>query len=91
MKMDAASESRLNIRASAQQKEMLARAARAAHMNVSQFVLTVAMAAASKALAEEVRLEVPLEEFDELWKAMDEARPAPRLKEALMQPPTWDA
>ncbi len=89
--MDTAAESRLNIRTSPEQKELLARAARAAHMNVSQFVLSVAMAAAARTLDEQSRLSISLDEFEELWKAMDDATPAPRLKEALGQPPAWDA
>ncbi|BCM89927.1 hypothetical protein IAD21_01777 [Abditibacteriota bacterium] len=84
-------EDRLSIRADANQKSMLARAARAQHMNVSQFVLQASLSAAQRVIEEESRIVVSPEEYEWLCKVMDEpATPAPRLGAALAQKPVWD-
>ena len=84
-------ENRLSIRANAGQKTVLARAARAQHMNVSQFVLQASLSAAEKVIEQENRIVVSPEEYDWLCQIMDQpAAPAPRLRAALAQTPVWD-
>jgi len=83
-------EDRLSIRADAGQKLVLAQAAGARHMNVSQFVLQASLREAEKVIHEETILRVSAEEYAWLAKIMDEAVPAPRLREALSVPPVWD-
>ena len=70
---------------------MLARAAKAQHMNVSQFVLQASLAAARQVIEQENRVLVSIEEYEWLCQIMDEpATPAPRLRAALAQKPVWD-
>ena len=83
-------EARLSIRANSSQKNLLSRAATARHMNVSQFVLGVSLREAEQILEEENRIIVSAEEYEWLVKLMDEAVPAPRLREALRRKPVWD-
>ena len=83
-------EDRLSIRANAGQKSLLAQAARARHMNVSQFVLQASLREAQKVVVEESVLMVSPEEYVWLSRIMDEAVSAPRLSEALRQKPVWD-
>ena len=86
-----AKENRLSIRTNAGQKTVLARAARAQHMNVSQFVLQASLSAAEKVIEQESRIVVSPEEYDWLCQVMDQpAAPAPRLRAALAQTPVWD-
>ena len=84
-------QSRLSIRANAGQKSVLARAARAQHMNVSQFVLQASLNAAQKVIEQENLVMVSPEEYEWLCQVMDEpAKATPRLKTALEQKPVWD-
>ena len=83
-------EVRLSIRANANQKSVLARAATARHMNVSQFVLGASLREAEQVIDEETRIVVSPEEYEWLIKLMDEATPAQRLREAFRQKPVWD-
>jgi uncharacterized protein (DUF1778 family) len=85
-------EDRLSIRANLAQKGLLAQAAQARHMNVSQFVLQASLREAEEVLSEESRILSSPEEYAWLCKLMDEAsNEAPRLREALSQKPVWDA
>jgi uncharacterized protein (DUF1778 family) len=86
-------EIRLSIRTSRTQKALLARAASASHMNVSQFVLGASLREAEHVVDAETRITVSAEEYDWLIKLMDGATPStpkPRLREALDQKPVWD-
>ena len=84
-------EERLSIRANPNQKTVLARAAKARHMNVSQFVLQASLSEAERVLQEETRILVSAEEYERLCQIMDEAPvDAPRLRAALTQRPLWD-
>jgi len=83
-------ETRLSIRANPSQKSLLSRAAMARHMNVSQFVLGASLREAEHVIVEETQIVVSAEEYDWLVKLMDEARPAPRLHEAVHQKAVWD-
>ena len=87
-------EVRLSIRANPTQKTMLARAAAARHMNVSQFVLGASLREAEDVISEESRIVLSADEYDWLVTLMDDATPPtpkPRLREALNQKPVWDA
>jgi uncharacterized protein (DUF1778 family) len=86
-----AKDDRLSIRANPGQKDLLASAARARHMNVSQFVLQASLREAEQIVREETTVVVSPEEYAWLSRVMDEATPAPRLREALGRPPVWDA
>lgn len=88
---DGAKEGRLSIRANERQKATLARAAQARHMNVSQFVLQVSLQVAEEIVREEAVLRISAEEYEWLARTMDEARPAPRLAQALATKPVWNA
>lgn len=85
-------ETRLSIRANSSQKSVLARAAKARHMNVSQFVLQASLTAAEEVIEQENRILISPEEYQWLCQIMDApATPAPRLSAALTQKPVWDA
>jgi uncharacterized protein (DUF1778 family) len=84
-------EDRLSIRANPRQKTVLAQAAKARHMNVSQFVLQVSLSEAERVLKEETQVIVSAEEYEWLCQLLDAPpHPAPRLREALAQKPVWD-
>lgn len=88
---DVHKESRLSIRANEGQKMLLAQAASMQNMNMSQFVLQTALAAASKVVQEDSRIVLSTEEYAWLVKTMDKApTDAPRLREALAKKPVWD-
>ncbi len=85
-------ENRLSIRADLAQKNFLAEAARVRHMNLSQFVLQASLKEAEQVISEEKRIILSADEYAWACKLMDEApRDAHRLREALAQPPVWDA
>jgi len=84
------SEVRLSIRANASQKTLLARAASASHMNVSQFVLGASLREAENIIDADTRIVVSPDDYEWLVKLMDEAAPAPRLREAFRQKTVWD-
>lgn len=84
-------EERLSIRANSSQKTVLARAAKAQHTSISQFVLQASLREAQKVIEEENRLAVSPEEYGWLCGIMDApATPAPRLRAALAQKPVWE-
>lgn len=84
-------ENRLSIRANSGQKTMLARAATARHMNISQFVLQASLHAAEAVIEEETRVVLSPQDYEWLCQLLDEpAKPAPRLRAALAQRPVWD-
>ena len=85
-------EMRLSIRANQSQKSILARAATARHMNVSQFVLGASLREAEQIISDESRIVLSPDEYDWLVKYMDEpTTPKPQLREALLQKPVWEA
>lgn len=87
---DLVREERLSIRANPDQKSVLARAAKAQHMNVSQFVLQVSLREAERVIRDETQILVSPQEFERLCEIMDKATPAPRLKAALARKAVWD-
>jgi len=84
-------EDRLSIRANQNQKSVLAQAATARHMNVSQFVLQASLREAEQVIREESVLAVSPADYSWLVQIMDEGHPAPQLREALKSTPVWDA
>lgn len=61
-------------------------------MNISQFALGVSLHEAEQILSEDAHIVLSAEEYDWLVKFMDEpTTPKPRLREALLQKPVWDA
>ena len=84
-------ENRLSIRANPDQKSALTRAARARHMNLSQFVLQASLSEAKRVIQDETQVEVTPEEYEWLCQAMDAAPgAAPRLREAMARKAVWD-
>lgn len=92
---------RLHIRTSPSQKALLARAARARHLNVSQFVLQACLEAAEKAVQEEKArdavpevanvLKVSAAEYNWLLQKLEEApQDNPALRRLLSEAPTWN-
>lgn len=82
---------RLSIRANSNQKSILARAATARHMNVSQFVLGASLREAEQVINDETRIVLSADEYDWLVRYMDEPPTfKPRLREAVHQTPVWD-
>ena len=82
---------RIDVRASAQVKQLLQDAARACHKNVSEFLLDVGIAAANQALADRNRF--VLDEAQ--WQAFQQALERPvqhkaRLKKLLAEPGMLD-
>ena len=64
-------ESRLSVRASESDKALLARAAHARHMNVSQFVLEVSLDAAHTILADQTEFRLPPEQWEAFCQRLD--------------------
>ena len=67
----AGKELRLSIRTSAPEKDILWRAARARHMNISQFVLQVSLDAASAILADQTEFRLTPEEWEAFCERLD--------------------
>jgi uncharacterized protein (DUF1778 family) len=73
---------RLSIRASEPQKTLLSQAARARHMNTSQFVLQVSLDAAQAILTDQTVFTLTPEQWDEFQRRLDEpARVIPALQQ----------
>lgn len=80
-------EHRLSIRATEYEKELLARAAQAAHTNVSQFVLQTSLAAAAEILVDQTEFRLPKEQWEAFCQRLDEApKVIPALQELLREP-----
>ncbi len=83
---DAKSE-RIDVRASAPVKQLLQEAARAAHKNVSEFLLDAGIVAANQALADRVRFELTPEKWRAFQAALDRpVKSKPKLKKLLSAP-----
>lgn len=75
-------ESRLSIRASEPDKTLLAQAARARRMNMSQFVLEASLEAARSIIADQTEFRLPPEQWAAFCQRLDEA---PKTIPALRQ------
>ncbi len=82
---------RIDVRASAQVKQLLQNAARACHKNVSEFLLDAGIVAANQALADRTRFELD----EQQWHAFEQALDRPvqkkdRLRGLLADPGVLD-
>lgn len=87
----ASKQSRLNIRASESDKDLIERAAQALEMSVSEFVLQRAVADAQAVLAETTRFRLPKRQWEEFCALLDAPpRPLPKLRKLLTTPGVFD-
>lgn len=78
---------RIDVRASATVKQLLQEAARAAHKNVSEFLLDAGIVAANQTLADRVRFELSPQQWEAFQAALDQPVSAkPQLKKLLNEP-----
>lgn len=78
---------RIDVRASTPVKQLLQEAARAAHKNVSEFLLDAGIVAANQTLADRLRFDLPPEKWDAFQAALDQpVSTKPRLKKLLNEP-----
>ncbi|WP_374088439.1 DUF1778 domain-containing protein [Methylomicrobium lacus] len=84
MENSTAKESRLNIRCDARARELLDKAATYAHVSISEFVLTHALAAAEKIVQAHENITLQPEDFHAFLAALDTpTEPNPALKKAF--------
>jgi uncharacterized protein (DUF1778 family) len=78
---------RLNIRATAEVKNLVEEAARTTHMTASAFVLQAALRSAQEVLADQTRFVLPEEQWAEFSALLDRpAREIAALKQAAARP-----
>lgn len=85
-------ETRLSIRASEPEKAILTQAARARHMNTSQFVLQASLDAAQAVLVDQTEFRLPAEQWEEFCRRLD-APPTliPALRQLFSEPDPFGA
>lgn len=82
---------RIDVRASAQVKQLLQNAARACHKNVSEFLLDAGIIAANQALADRTRFELSETQWQEFERALDRpVQQKERLRALLADPGVLD-
>lgn len=82
---------RLNIRATQHQKDVISRAARIKNTTVSDFVLKRAYQDAQDIVGEQTRFELPPSQWREFCKALDSPpRDIPELRKLLTEPSVFD-
>ena len=82
---------RIDVRASEPVKQLLQDAARAAHKNVSEFLLDAGINAANQTLAARARFELAPVQWRKFQAALDRpVRAKPRLKKLLAKPGLLD-
>lgn len=80
-------EKRLSIRATEPEKAILAQAARARHMNVSQFVLQASLDAANAVLAEQTEFCLPPDQWEAFCQRLDAPpKVIPELRQLFSEP-----
>ena len=85
-------ETRLSIRASESEKSILAQAARARHINTSQFVLQASLDAAHAILVDQTEFKLPLEQWEVFCTRLDEpATSIPALVKLFQEPDPFHA
>lgn len=78
---------RIDVRATLPVKQLLQEAARAAHKNVSEFLLDAGILAANQMLADRRRFELSAEQWEAFQSALDQPVTArPKLKQLLGEP-----
>lgn len=84
MEKSTAKESRLNIRCDVRARELLDKAATYAHVSVSEFVLSHALASAEKVVQANENITLKPEDFHAFLAALDlQTKPNPALKKAF--------
>ena len=79
-------ETRLSIRASEPEKAILAKAARARHLNTSQFVLQASLDAAHEILSEQSEFRLPPAQWQAFCERLDKpARVIPALRDLFSE------
>ena len=82
---------RIDVRATLPVKQLLQEAARAAHKNVSEFLLDAGILAANQMLADRRRFELSAEQWEAFQSALDQPVTArPKLKKLLGEPGLLD-
>jgi uncharacterized protein (DUF1778 family) len=82
---------RLELRLEPSRRRLLDRAAEAAGMSTSAFVLNHATEAANQVLADRTKFVLPAERWDEFARLLDrEERPQPELAAFLARPSVFD-
>jgi uncharacterized protein (DUF1778 family) len=77
----------LNIRVTEDEKTIVEQAADLSHMAMSQFMLQAALRAAEEVLADQTRVVVPADKWDEFVTLLDRpTRVLPGLREAASKP-----
>src|SRR5947207_3385065 len=80
-------ETRLSIRASEQEKSVLRQAARARHMNTSQFVLQASLEAAQEILVDQTEFRLPSDQWEEFCRRLDSPpKTIPALRRLFSEP-----
>ena len=80
-------ETRLSIRASEQDKQVLVQAAQVRHTNISQFVLQASLDAAHTVLADQTEFRLPPEQWQAFCERLDEpAKVIPALRNLFGEP-----
>jgi uncharacterized protein (DUF1778 family) len=83
---------RLSIRASEPEKAILTQAARARHMNTSQFVLQASLDAAHAVLVDQTEFRLAPEQWEAFCRRVDApARAIPALVQLFSEPEPFDA
>ena len=78
---------RIDVRATLPVKQLLQEAARAAHKNVSEFLLDAGILAANQMLADRLRFELSPGQWDAFQAALDQPVTAkPKLNKLLSEP-----
>ena len=78
---------RIDVRATPPVKQLLQEAARAAHKNVSEFLLEAGILAANQMLADRLRFELSPEQWDAFQAALDQpVTVKPKLNKLLSEP-----
>ena len=78
---------RIDVRATLPVKQLLQEAARAAHKNVSEFLLEAGILAANQMLADRLRFELSPEQWDAFQAALDKpVTVKPKLNQLLSEP-----
>lgn len=82
---------RIDVRASSPVKQLLQKAARVSHKNVSEFLLEAGIVAANQTLTDRTRFELPAEQWRAFHAALDRpVRSKPKLKKLLTEPGLLD-
>jgi uncharacterized protein (DUF1778 family) len=85
-----AKEDRINLRASAEQKQLLAQAAELEGRTISEFMLDASIRRAQDALLDQRVFTLSPEEFDEFSKALSTPGSRERLEKLLAIPTPWE-